>query len=118
MSTLQSTALPGPTVDHVTSSTGSSARPASPYDHNDCRLALNRNVPIPIWAQIADFLAAAIIDGRLATGQWIGSEHDLAQRFHVTRTTIRRALADLDQRGLISRTRATSTRVKQAHHRP
>ncbi len=111
MSALQAAVPPSPTVERVISSAVGPAWQANPYDPVDCRLALNRSIPIPLWAQIADFLASAIAGGRLATGQWIGSEFDLAQRFHVTRTTIRQALTDLSRRGLITRTRGQSTRV-------
>lgn len=91
--------------------TTSAACGRDPYDPVDCRLALDRSTPVPLWAQIADYLAAAIDEGPLAPGQSLGSEHDLACRFHVARPTIRRALGELSRRGLVSRSRATGTRV-------
>ena len=86
-------------------------RHRDPYDPVDCRLALNRSTPVPLWAQIADYLEGAIKQGQLAPGQRLGSEHDLAYRFYVARPTIRRALTDLSGRGLVSRRPGTGTRV-------
>ena len=91
--------------------TTSAACGRDPYDPVDCRLALDRSTPVPLWAQIADFLAAAIDQGPLAPGQLLGSEHDLAYRFHVARPTIRRALTDLSGRGLVNRRQGAGTRV-------
>ena len=88
------------------------AQLGDPYDPADCRLALDRGIPVPLWAQIADYLAAAICHGDLGPGQQLGSQLDLAHRFNVTRSTIRRALADLDSRRLISCRRGAGTRVR------
>ncbi|WP_420363247.1 GntR family transcriptional regulator [Curtobacterium aetherium] len=44
---------------------------------------------------VADALRDAIATGRYATGQRLPGEHDLAERFAVSRGTVRAALADL-----------------------
>ena len=82
-----------------------------PYDPVDCRLALDRSTSVPLWAQIADSLAAVITEQRLGPGQSLGSETELARRFHVTRTTIRQALHHLNDEGLITRRRRDGTRI-------
>lgn len=81
-----------------------------PLNVFECRLALDRRTPIPLWAQIEDFLADAISDRRLEPGQLIVAEVELADRFGVSRATLRQALARLQRRGLIIRTRS-GTRV-------
>lgn len=91
---------------------GSGGHQSDPLDPADCRLALDRSTPVPLWAQIADYLVAAIGDHRLASGQSIGTEEELAQRFSVSRATIRKALATIAARGLITRSRGTGTRVE------
>lgn len=82
-----------------------------PYSPADCRLALDRSVPIPLWAQIEDYLAGAITEQVLAPGATLGSEHELATRFAVSRMTVRQALTRLAQRELITRRRTDGTRV-------
>ena len=78
----------------------------------------NRYPPIGLLSadQIEAILATAIAEGAMRPGQPIGSsEHELAGRFNVSRATVRRALARLHARGLITRQRFDGTRV--AEHR-
>ncbi|MEA2281496.1 MAG: GntR family transcriptional regulator [Solirubrobacteraceae bacterium] len=50
-------------------------------------------------------LLAEVADGSLAPGQRLGAERELAERLGVSRSTIRAALADLERRGVVRRTR-------------
>ncbi|MFI9758160.1 GntR family transcriptional regulator [Streptomyces sp. NPDC051963] len=52
--------------------------------------------------QITEVLAREIRSGRLPTGEQLPGEHALAQRFGVSRTTVRAALAELNETGLIT----------------
>ena len=54
--------------------------------------------------QIEDWLADAIAAGRLAPGDRLPTEQDLAAWLGVSRMTLRHALAELAQRGLVTRT--------------
>ncbi|MFC0436039.1 GntR family transcriptional regulator [Kutzneria buriramensis] len=54
------------------------------------------------YEQIADQLAKDIRRGRLPRGARLPGEHVLANRFAVSRNTIRQALAELGSRGLIA----------------
>jgi GntR family transcriptional regulator len=58
---------------------------------------------ITVHAQIEDWLAGAIAVGRLAPGDRLPTEHDLAAWLGVSRMTLRHALGELAQRGLVSR---------------
>jgi GntR family transcriptional repressor for pyruvate dehydrogenase complex len=58
--------------------------------------------------QIADAIRAAIMEGRLVVEERLPSEHELAQRFGVSRPTVREALKRLAAQNLI-RTRRGST---------
>src|SRR5690348_6279160 len=84
----------------------------------DCRAALNRSTPIPLWAQVEDYLASAIADGQLRPGDTLAPEIALADQFKVSRAVIRQALGRLDEKGLITRHRGIGTRVAVAAHRP
>jgi GntR family transcriptional regulator len=57
-----------------------------------------------VYGQIEDWLAEAIGAGRLAPGDRMPSEQDLAAWFGVSRMTLRQALAKLARRGLVTRT--------------
>jgi GntR family transcriptional regulator len=57
-----------------------------------------------VHAQIEDWLAGAIAAGELAAGDRLPSEHDLAAWLGVSRMTLRHALSELTQRGLVIRT--------------
>lgn len=53
--------------------------------------------------QIEDWLASAIAAGRLAVGDRLPAEQDLAAWFGVSRMTLRHALSELARRGLVSK---------------
>lgn len=55
----------------------------------------------PLWRQLEQRLAAEIISGELKPGQRLPSALDLAQQLGVNRHTLRRALAELERRGLL-----------------
>jgi GntR family transcriptional regulator len=54
-------------------------------------------------AQIEDWLADAIAAGQLIPGDRLPTEHDLAAWLGVSRMTLRHALSELAQRGLVTR---------------
>jgi len=64
----------------------------------------------PLYAQVAEQLRESLTAHELA-GRRLPSERELAQQFHVSRATIRRALADLVDVGLVERTSGTGFRV-------
>jgi DNA-binding GntR family transcriptional regulator len=57
----------------------------------------------PLYMRIQEMLRTQIASGRLATGQQLPSETELAESFETTRTTVRQALAQLTFEGLITR---------------
>ena len=59
---------------------------------------------ITAHAQIEDWLADAIAAGQLSPGDRLPTEHDLAAWLGVSRMTLRHALGELAQRGLVTRT--------------
>ncbi len=75
------------------------------------RTALPRKPPLIVrqpgttaHAQIEDWLADAIAAGQLTPGDRLPTEHDLAAWLGVSRMTLRHALGELAQRGLVTRT--------------
>lgn len=64
---------------------------------------LVRGPGVTVHGQIEDWLADAIATGRLAPGDRLPTEQDLAAWLGVSRMTLRHALAELAQRGLVTR---------------
>jgi len=63
-----------------------------------------RGPGITLYGQIEDWLAGEIAAGALVPGDRLPTEHDLAAWLGVSRMTLRHALGELAQRGLVTRT--------------
>lgn len=63
---------------------------------------LDRESPTPLYLQLRDILAAQIAGGSLEPGDALPSERQLCEDFDLSRTTVREALRELTQSGLIS----------------
>src|SRR5919108_6081786 len=64
---------------------------------------ITRGLGTTVHAQIEEWLADAIAAGQLAPGDRLPTEHDLAAWLGVSRMTLRHALAELAQRGLVTK---------------
>lgn len=72
---------------------------------------LDRASPIPLYFQIAQRLERLIVEGELRPGSRLENEIALADRLSVSRPTIRRAIQDLVDKGLVVRRRGIGTQV-------
>lgn len=66
--------------------------------------------------QVADAILAMILDEDLRAGDSLPSTGELAERFSVSRTVIREALADLAGRGIIERSQGRESVVSTPGH--
>jgi GntR family transcriptional regulator len=55
----------------------------------------------PLYEQAADYVAGQIERGELTRGQKLPAERDLADQWGIGYQTVRRAMRDLRERGLI-----------------
>ncbi|MEV0082303.1 GntR family transcriptional regulator [Saccharopolyspora sp. NPDC050642] len=55
-----------------------------------------------MWQQVADDLVADIESGELAPGSKLPTELELAELYGVARVTVRRAVAELKERGVLA----------------
>jgi GntR family transcriptional regulator len=74
-------------------------------------MALDRYAAEPLWMQLATALRSAIAGGSLRADEALPSEAELIERFAVSRTVVREALAELVREGLVYKIRAKGTFV-------
>lgn len=67
----------------------------------------------PLYAQFAQLLRRAINDGRLEAGAALPPERDLATDYGLSRMTIRKAIAELAEDGLLTRKQGAGTTVSR-----
>lgn len=72
---------------------------------------LDRSSLVPLYFQLARKLEEAIDSGALAPGDRLENEVALAERLHLSRPTVRRAIQELVDQGLLVRRRGVGTQV-------
>lgn len=77
----------------------------------DLAVQLNRISPVPLYHQLAAQLKHAVSSGTLPKGSFLGNELDLAEQWQVSRPTVRRAIQELVDDGLLVRRRGVGTQV-------
>src|SRR5580698_5726724 len=77
-------------------------------------IQVDRNSPVPLYFQVAQCLEHMIESGDLATGTRLENETGLADRFGLSRATMRKAIEYLVDRGLLVRKRGVGTQVVHA----
>lgn len=83
----------------------------------DLRVDLRPSSPVPLYHQISSQVESAIQDGRIAKGNFLPGEIQLAERWGVSRPTARRAIQELVERGMVVRRRGVGTQVVNAEVR-
>ncbi|REE95114.1 GntR family transcriptional regulator [Thermomonospora umbrina] len=79
----------------------------------DAQVRVDRNSPVPLYFQVSQQLEAAIRDGTLPPGSRLANEVALAERWGLSRPTVRQAIAHLVDMGLLVRKRGVGTQVVQ-----
>ena len=72
---------------------------------------LEKNSAIPIYLQLKNILKGSIMSGEYSQNEMIPSETLLAETYQITRTTVRRAIAELVQEGLLRKEHGKGTFV-------
>lgn len=80
-------------------------------------VTIDRASPVPLYHQLAEQLSAAIADGTLQPGDPFENEVAVAERLQLSRPTVRRAIQELVDQGLLVRRRGLGTTVanKKVH---
>jgi len=72
---------------------------------------IDKNSPIPVYFQLKEDIQRKITKGVWKVGQCIDSERELSQTYEVSRMTIRQALGELVQEGVLLREKGKGTFV-------
>lgn len=81
-------------------------------------IQIDRSSPVPLYHQLAEQLTAAISDGTLRPGDPFENELAMSDRLSLSRPTVRRAISELVNKGLLVRRRGIGTTVaNQMVHR-
>jgi DNA-binding GntR family transcriptional regulator len=78
---------------------------------------IDRSSPTPLYFQLAQAIEGAITGGALPAGSRLENELLLAQRYGLSRPTVRRAVQELVDKGMLVRKRGVGTQVIQPHVR-
>lgn len=68
----------------------------------------------PFYLKLAQDLKAEIASGKIAIGENLPTELELAEQYSASRYTVRAAIAELQAMGLVSRKKKSGTRVESA----
>ncbi|WP_202081670.1 GntR family transcriptional regulator [Caldalkalibacillus salinus] len=74
---------------------------------------IDKESPIPIYYQLEEHFRTLIEEGKLQPGDMIPSERELSEAFHISRMTIRQAITNLANEGLITRVKGKGTFVAE-----
>lgn len=77
----------------------------------DLFMDLDRSSPVPLYFQVSQQIEAAISSGQLGPGARLDNEISLAEKFGLSRPTMRRAIQELVDKGLLVRKRGVGTQV-------
>lgn len=80
--------------------------------------AVDQSSSIPLYLQIVFQVDSALRDGTLLRDALLPSENELCAGFQVARSTLRRALAKLEERGIITRERGRGGGTRIVHAAP
>jgi DNA-binding GntR family transcriptional regulator len=81
------------------------------------RIEIDRSSPVPLYFQIIRCLEDAVDRGDLTPGERLPNEIEFAESLAISRPTMRRALDDLVEKGMLTRKQGVGTRVANAQVR-
>lgn len=84
-----------------------------PYWPDELFADLDRTGPVPLYYQVSSRLEGAIHSGAIPAGARLENEIAIAQRLGLSRPTVRRAIQEVVDKGLLVRRRGIGTQVVQ-----
>jgi DNA-binding GntR family transcriptional regulator len=74
-------------------------------------IEIDKSSPVPLYHQLAVGMEAAIRSGAQPVGSYLTTEIEIAARFGLSRPTVRQAIGELVNAGLVTRQRGVGTKV-------
>ena len=74
---------------------------------------INKNSPIPIYHQLLEYIKSKIATGEYPADELIPSEREFSEKFQISRMTVRQALNNLVQEGIVYRQKGKGTFVSR-----
>jgi multiple sugar transport system substrate-binding protein len=74
-------------------------------------MSIDPTQPIPLYFQLKTLLLEAMLSGEYGPGDRLPTEHELCDRYEISRTPIKRALSELAEEGVVLRQRRRGTFV-------
>jgi GntR family transcriptional regulator len=74
---------------------------------------LNKNIPIPLYYQLKQYLIQEIKSGRLKPGDMVPSEREMSELYGISRMTVRQALQELVNEGILVREKGKGSFVAE-----
>jgi GntR family transcriptional regulator len=85
--------------------------PPSASGQAGTKKSIDRSSPVPYYHQLKEILRADIAQRGLGPGDKLAGDHELCERYRVSRTVVRQALTDLQNEGVIERVKGRGTFV-------
>ncbi len=76
-------------------------------------MEINRSSPLPLYFQLKEILLNGIQHGNWKVGEKLPTEEEIQNEYHISRTTVRQALQELESEGWITRQAGRGTFVAQ-----
>lgn len=76
-------------------------------------MELNSTISTPLYKQLEELILAKINDGTLIAGSKLPTENELSEQYHVSRVTVRKALAALDNQGYLEKKSGKGTFIAE-----
>jgi GntR family transcriptional regulator len=74
---------------------------------------IKRDVPIPLYYQLKEIILGEIISGNLSAGDYLPTENEFMESYHISRATVRQAMAELVNESYLSRQKGKGTFVSK-----
>lgn len=72
---------------------------------------VNKDIPIPLYYQLKQFLISEIKAGKIKTGECMPTEQEMMTKLGISRTTVRQALSEMVNEGYLHREKSKGTFV-------
>ena len=74
---------------------------------------IDKNIPVPLYYQLKELILEAINENKYTAGDVIPTEKEISSYYQISRTTVRQAIGELVQEGILYRVKSKGTFVAE-----